>query len=117
MPTLNQFPSDLTQWRADRLQQHTVDMIQVRQTILWLLILIVGVAAVVPDSAEVIIAKATRAASGTWAGIDLDDLTDDATPPAQTDLFPNTFLLQTHHWLVFSQILPATTPRLVSLRL
>jgi hypothetical protein len=95
----------------------TVAMIQIRRTILWLLILLVGVAAIVPDSAEEIIAKATQAANGGWAGPDLDDLTEDATPAAQTDLFPHIFLSQTHHWLDFSEVLPSTAPRLIPLRL
>ena len=95
----------------------TVAMIQLRRTILWLLILLVGVAAIVPDSAEEIIAKAVLAASGRWAGPDLDDLTDDAESLARPDPFPHLLHLQTQHWLVFSEVLPATTPRLIPLRL
>lgn len=92
-------------------------MIQIRLTILWLLILLVGVSAVVPDTAQEILAKAEQAAKGQWAEPDLDDLSDDTLLPVQTNPLPDTLDLQAHHGIAFSHVLPSTTPQPIPLRL
>lgn len=108
------------------------------RSIVWLLLLFVGVATLTPDSVEESFAKVMQAATGHWSAPDIDELDDDAELPVDTASGTGSTLLiqdnpqaatappvrpgrslqvQSAYATVPSQDFPPATPQLISLRL
>ena len=113
-------------------------MNQTLRQIVWLLLIFVGVAGVIPDAVEDSLTKAIQAATGRWSPPELGELDDDAeisprvacetdsalqlqggqkdvtAPPQQT---MRSSRVQPQHASALSQIPSTATLQLVSLRL